>query len=154
MPQLLELWDRSQPGVFASLPQVLSAFPPEAHALQWRILWLEPLAAPNSNLDLTPYGFGAHLANGFGLEATWADLEHLASVTVQIPDGLIVTPRPGCRPRATDSDDRLLALSTAVLAPFDSTFWHLWVPDDWVPQLLPAFTDLRPARPGTRPLTT
>ena len=116
MPQLLELWDRSQPGVFASLPQVLSAFPPEAHALQWRILWLEPLAAPNSNLDLTPYGFGAHLANGFGLEATWADLEHLASVTVQIPDGLIVTPRPGCRPRATDSDDRLLALSTAVLA--------------------------------------
>lgn len=154
MPQLLELWDHSQPGVFASLPEVLSVLPPEAHTLQWRILWLEPLAHPNSNLDLTHFGFGAHLDDGFGLETTWADLEHLASITIQIPDGLIVAPRPGCRPRATDSDDRLLALSTVVLAPFDSTFWHLWVPDRWVRHLQAAFADLRPARPGARPLTT
>lgn len=155
MASLLELWDEPvAPGGFPHLDYVLAGLPEAAHALDWLILDLDPIGFEVPRIDLRPY-FDPPVRSGLGIRASWADLERLAHHTVQIPDGLIVAPRIGVvAPVPTDDDETILSRCEAVLAPFDSTFWNLWVPDTWVAHLSASFRDLRPAEPGKFPLTT
>ncbi|MEH3054357.1 MAG: hypothetical protein PGN13_10185 [Patulibacter minatonensis] len=132
---------------------MLAGLPPAAQGLPWHIAWLEPIGFEDPGVDLSR--FYADDPETDGWPTSWAELTHLAANTVQIPDGLILAPHPGAEPpRFANEDEAILAGSAAALAAFDSTFWNLWVPDDWVPHLEARFIDLRPAIPGKQPLTT
>ena len=94
-------------------------------------------------------------APGDGYEASWAELHLLAENTIQITNGLIVSPNPERgSPTAADDDLTILAACDVVLAPCDGALWHLWLPDAWLPSVTAAFSDVRPVHPGDAPLTT